>query len=799
MVKKPKYMKSLFLTLLLFVFSVCSIAQTRIRETFDFDWMFHLGEISEVTDVEYVISEEEWEEVQLPHDWSIYLPFDRRAGGSSGYLPGGIGLYRKEFMIPSSYKNKKISLVFDGIYHKATIYVNGDKVGYHRYGYTSFEYDITPYIKIADKNIIVVHVDHSEESRWYTGSGIYRHAWLQVTDPVHVETWGTYVTTPDISEQAARVNIVTSVVNSSDSEQKLKITQTLVDIEGKILKVNGKTVRVEDGITLSAGDTANIEHSFIVNNPQLWDIENPYMYRVETLIKRGSKVLDDYITPFGIRYFQFDSETGFSLNGNRIKLKGVCLHQDAGSFGVGVPDRSYERRLQILKEFGCNAIRCSHNPPSPEFLEICDTLGFVVIDEAFDKWNSGYYAEFYESNWKKDISDMIIRDRNHPSIIMWSIGNEVQEAFDNKIGPSRARVMQDFVHELEPTRPVCVAGQQGFTDEFGAVTDIMGYNYLENRMIADHKRFPERIMFVAEAFPFYSGLREHDVRDYIDYAPWNYVMDNDFIAGSFLWAGVDYIGEASAWPSKGWNSCPFDMCMFEKPCAAYLRSVWNDTPFMKMMVRDNSYDIAAGKDHWQYPPMADNWMLPYQDTRCVEVRTVTNCDSVRLYGPHWDGNMKDFGFRVTADYPNNTILWNQPYRKDRFVYAIAYKDGVEVCRDTLMAHGPASRIKLVPDATIIKADGQDLSHITLTLFDSKGIEAQDDNRMVTVTVEGEGRFRCLDSGDLRREVSFAGNKLKTYFGKALIVVQSTRESGTIKVKVEVEGFSEPLYTIIRTQ
>ncbi len=771
----------------------------RIRENFDFDWQFHLGECVEAVNPNYVPTQWEWEKVQLPHDWSIYLPFEVSAGGSSGYLPGGIGLYRKEFYVPSSYKGKKISIVFDGIYHKATIYINGNKVGYHRYGYTSFEYDLTDYMEFGKNNVIFVHVDHAEESRWYTGSGIYRHAWLQITDPIHVATWGTYITTPEISEESANVNIVTSIVNSTDTDKQLKVVQTLVGKDGKSLKIDGKKVSVEGAVLVAANDTTDFAQQFSISSPELWSIDNPHLYSVQTTIKSGSRTLDSYTTDFGVRYFEFNNNTGFWLNGENVKLKGVCLHQDAGSFGAGVPDRSYERRLQILKEFGVNAIRCSHNPPSPEFLQMCDTLGFVVMDEAFDKWDSGYYAEFYHTSWKQDIKDMIVRDRNHPSIVMWSIGNEVQEAFDNSVGPQRAKIMQDYVHELEPSRPVCLAGQQGFTDEFGSVTDIMGYNYLENRLIADHKRFPERVMIVTEAFPFYSGMRQNDVRDYVDYAPWNFVKDNDFIAGSFLWAGVDYIGEASAWPSKGWSSCPFDMCMFEKPEAAYLRSVWNDEPFMRIMVRDNSYDIPAGKDHWQYPPMADNWMLPYIDERCVEVRTVTNCDSVKLFGPHWDGSMKDFGFRKTADYDNNTIIWNQPYRKDRIVYAIAYKDGVEVCRDTLQAHTEAVKVVLEPDVTRIKADGQDLSHIKLTLYDENGIEAQTDNRRVTVRVTGEGVFRCLDTGDLRREGSFAGNSIKTYFGKALIVVQSTRKVGEMQVEVEVEGFDKPFILPIYTE
>lgn len=784
--------------IVMFLLPIVAISAQRSRVSLDFDWSFHLGECEEAMRVDFIPTEWRWESVQLPHDWSIYLPFEVEAGGSSGYLPGGIGLYRREIDIPLSYKGKSIAIQFDGVYHKATVYINGERVGYHRYGYTSFEYDITDFVEYGKSNVLFVHVDHSEESRWYTGSGIYRHVWLNVTDKVHVKNWGTYVTTSNISAKSADVKILTDVVNSSDSDREIALIHTIVDSDGKAIKIEGGRISSRQSIKIGASEMVTLADSFTLPSPILWSIDNPHTYRVETQIRSGNKILDRYYTDFGVRYFEFDANTGFWLNGENMKLKGVCLHQDAGSFGVGVPDRSYERRLQILKEFGVNAIRCSHNPPSPEFLTICDTLGFVVMDEAFDKWNSGYYAEFYHDNWRKDIADMILRDRNHPSIIMWSIGNEVQEAFDNSVGPARAKEMQDFVHRMEPSRPVCVAGQQGFTDQFGSVTDIMGYNYLENRLVADHKRFPERIMLITEACPFYSGLREHDMRDYIDYAPWNYVMNNEFLAGSFLWAGVDYIGEASAWPSRGWTSCPFDICMFEKPAAAYLRSVWRDEPFMKIMVRDNAYDIPAGKDHWQYPPMADNWMLPYTDERCVEVRTVTNCDSVRLYGPHWDGSMKDFGFRKVADYNNNTIIWNQPYRADRIVYAIAYKDGKEVCRDTLQAHGEAARVELQPDVVRIKADGQDLSHITLTLYDSKGIEAQADNREVKVTVEGEGRFRCLDSGDLRRKHAFADNTLDTYFGKALIVVQSTRNQGTMRVKVEVEGFDTPFYVDIET-
>jgi len=764
----------------------------RLRETMDFDWQFHLGETPGAQLPDFSPTEWQWEEIQLPHDWSIALDFDPQAGGSSGYLPGGIGLYRKTFTVPKSYRGRHVGIIFDGIYHKATVYLNGEKLGYHRYGYTSFEYDLTPHLRFDAPNVLFVHVDHAEESRWYTGSGIYRHVWLQVTDPVHIATWGTYVTTPAVTDDKAEIAIRTEVINASDKDKTLTIRQTLLDTEGKPVRQNGKRLSVDsDPINAHAGDTLYIDQRLSLADPHLWDIDDPHLYTVLTEVKAGRKLLDSYRTPLGIRTFHFDADKGFFLNGRAMKLQGVCLHQDAGCLGVAVPDRAYERRLRILKDFGVNAIRCSHNPPSPEFLTICDTLGLVVIDEAFDKWKSGYYKAFFDQCWRQDIGDMVKRDRNHPSIIAWSIGNELQEAWNSDdVGVERARMLQDFVHEIEPSRPCILAVQQKFKDKFGGVTDLIGYNYMENRMLRDHKLHPERKMMVTEAFPYYSGLRVDNVRDYVEYNPWNYVKDNDFIAGAFIWAGVDYIGEASAWPSVGWNSCPFDLTMNEKPCASYFRTVWQpERPFLKLMVRDNILDIAAGKDHWQYPPMVDTWNLPFQDGRVVQVRCVTTCDSVRLLAPHWNNPQLDFGFRRTEDYTDNTIIWNQPYRKGK-VLAIGYKDGKEVCRDSLVTTGATATLALDTDRPVLHADGQDMAHIRVTLLDKEGRRSQMDDRKITVTVEGSGRLLGIDNGDLRRVKTFRGNSLPTDFGSALIRVQAGRKAGTLRVIVKMEGCEE---------
>ncbi len=752
----------------------------RLRQNFDFDWQFRLGEHGAYTDV------------QLPHDWSVEQEFDQNAHPESGYLPGGIGYYTKTFKVPASYKGKRVSLVFDGVYHKATISLNGQQIDYHRYGYTSFETDLTPHLKLGQDNLLSVKVDHSEKSRWYTGSGIYRHVWLQVTDPVHVKMWGTYITSPQVSASEATVKCVTTISNAADRTGKVEVLQQLVDAQGKPLKVNGERYVARTSVELTTEGEQNVEQTFTLPNPNIWSLEHPNLYRLQTLLKRNGRVIDSYTSRFGVRTFRFDPQKGFFLNDEPMKMQGVCLHQDAGCLGVAVPDRSYERRLTILKEFGVNAIRCSHNPPAPEFLDYCDSIGFVVIDEAFDKWKSGYYEQFFDSCWQQDIRDMIVRDRNHPSIVLWSIGNELAEAkLTTDEGVERATMLRDFVHSEEPTRPTMLALAPQYEDKFASVTDVVGYNYSELSYIEDKKKHPERIGLISESFPYYSGLRPYEARDYCERNPWNHVMENDFLCGAFLWAGVDYIGESMGWPSKGWAASPFDMCMDEKPRAAYFRAVWNERPSLKMAVVDYSIDEDPGKDHWQAPPMVHDWTFPYTDSRVLPIHTPSNCDEVMLIDPRG----KVYGPRRPKDYVNNTIIWNQPYRPGT-VTVIGYRDGKEVCRDSIRtSQAKASRYTLTPDRASLKADGQDLSFIALQLLDDNGVPVRVDDRRVTVRVEGEGRLRGIDSGEMRRSIRFNSPSLPTYFGKCQIVVQAGRAKGAMTVTVEVEGLGSQTLTI----
>lgn len=757
--------------------------ETRIKENFDFDWKFLLND--QPVYAEKSCNDATWETVQLPHDWNIKQNFDMKAGGAAAYLPEGIGWYRKTFKIPSSYKGKQVSILFDGIFQQSDVYINGKHLGFRPYGFCSIEYDLTPHLLFNEDNVISVRVNTTGgRPRWYAGAGIYRHTWLQIVNPVHVATYGTYVTTPLVSKEKADLQIITTLNNMSQQEQVVTVIQQVLDTTtGKQITQSNK-----NSLTIPAKQSIDLKQSFSVNNPQLWTIENPTMYQMRTVVKIGAKITDTYLTDFGIRTCKFDPDKGFLLNDQSIKLKGMCLHQDAGCMGVAVPDRSYERRLEILKEYGCNAIRCSHNQPSPEFLNMCDRMGFIVIDEAFDKWRSGYYEKYFDQWWQKDLENMLLRDRNHPSIVLWSIGNEVGEAWKSgNVGIERAKMLQDFVHQLESSRPVTLAAQNNHKEEFASVPDVIGYNYLEARMISDKKKYPKRICLVSEELPYFSG-EEGNLRSYTPYNPWNIVAKNDFIAGGFIWSGVDYLGEAG-WPSKGWPNGLFDICMFEKPRAAYHRAMWNSEPMVRIAVVDPSLDIDHGRDLWQWPNMAAHWNLPnhYQGL-VMEIRTTTNCEKVEMFL-----NDKSMGIQRTADFPNNTIIWNLPYRPGT-IKAIGYNNDQKVAQYQLATSKEATTAVLTPDRTELKADGQDLSHIAIHLTDIDGNPVQTDDRMISVSIEGEGKFLGIDNGDLRRENSFSGNQLKTYFGKALAVIQSTRKPGKIYVHIQMEGKSQP-YTI----
>lgn len=782
---------------LLVTLAVNGFAQKNIRieENFDFDWKFKKVELPapEMTELpprpggapqnaprmvpkprvdSFLLAEagmetagyddSAWETVQTPHDWNIKDKFDPMSAGSAASLPEGIGWYRKAFRVPASMKGRSLEIVFDGIFQKSDVYINGHHLGTHPYGFSTVHYDLTPYIKYGAENLIAVRSSTvGDRPRWYAGGGIYRHVKLVYTNPVHIDTYGTYITTPEITPEEARVHVEVTLVNPKGV--KTSLSHRILDASGTVVaKGKGNDV--------------------ILPHPVLWDIDNPYLYTLETTVKAGGKTVDTYSTPFGVRWFEFDKDKGFSLNGKHIKLQGVAIHQDAGGLGAAVPDRSYERRLEIFKEYGANAIRMAHNQPSKEVLDMCDRMGFLVIDEALDKWKSGYYAEIFDEWWQKDVADMILRDRNHPSIVLWSIGNEVQEAWnEDDEGVERARMIQDFVHSLEPTRPVCLAAQNNHIAKFAGVTDVIGYNYLEARAISEHKTYPERRMLITEELPYWCG-EEGNIRSYTPENPWNLVLANDFLAGGFIWSGVDYLGEASN-PSKGWPNGLFDICMFEKPRASYHRAMWSKDPVVRVAVRDSGLDQDFGRDIWQWPATKDDWTYPasYRG-RMMDIETVTNCEEVELYQ-----NDRLMGRHKTSDFTNNTIIWHLPYSPGSLT-AKGYIAGKEVCEHSIYSTTETVGLTAEPDRRELKADGQDLSHITITLRDEAGHRVQVDERTVKVRVSGDGRLLAVDSGELRVPTdSFDRDEVLTQYGRALAVVQSTRKAGVIRVEVTCDG------------
>lgn len=745
---------------------------------FDYDWKFMLGDSADAQAVAY--NDADWRDLTLPHDWSIEQPFDKnmRGGGSNAFLPGGIGWYRKHFIIPANYQGKKIFIRFDGVYHRSDVYINGRHVGYRPYGFVGFEYDLTPYLKLGGENVLAVRVNHSDAptARWYSGSGIYRHVWLTVVNPVHVAQWGTYVTTNDITDQSATVTMTTSIKNDLANAKKIRVLSTIIDPK------NREAGKISREAELPAQGVQDVAQTLAVARPMLWSLEQPLLYtlRTEVIDAQNGQVLDDYTTPFGIREIRYDVDKGFFLNGVNLKLQGVCMHQDVACLGVAVPERAWHRRLLALKELGCNAIRMSHNPPAPEMLDLCDRMGFLVIDEAFDKWKTMYYAEFFNDWWERDLNAMLQRDRNLPSIIMWSVGNEVFEQ-GKPDGAAILTMLRDHVHKYEPTRPVSVAlypnkaeDRGGTKNAFAPLMDIVGYNYAEQWFAADRQDYPQRIIYSAEAFPYFRGSQEVN-KAYDTLNPWYAVPEHDYVIGQFIWAGFDYLGESSGWPSKGWPTCPINTCGWLKASSFFHQTVWKKQPQVYIAVLNDALDIDPGKPHWNWPKSAAHWNFSDCAGEVLRVETPTNCETVQLFL-----NGENLGTRRAADFPNSTIQWHVAWRPGTLT-AIGRNGGVNADSCSLQTAGEPTRIVMTTDCATITADGQDIAHVELYLVDARGFLVPDADQLVTFRVEGEGSLAGVDNGDMRCNESYQNPARPTYWGRCLAIVRSTRQAGKIRV------------------
>jgi len=764
---------------------------------FNEGWKFHLGEAKDAS--EYAFNDHQWRDLSLPHDWSIEGDFSPQhpAGNDGGALPGGIGWYRKTFLIPEN-NNQHVSIAFDGIYRNSEVWINGHYLGKRPNGYISFEYDLSRFLHKGKRtNVISVKVDNSMQpnSRWYSGSGIYRNVHLISTGDVAVDHWGTFITTPKVSANAATISMRTAIRNRGfrNVNRQLKVITELLDTSGKTASSSVQTLLLKDSLT-------QVEQLFAVLKPQLWSPKNPYLYTVKTRIYDGTTLLDEFQTSHGIRFFSFDSATGFSLNGDPTIILGVCMHHDLGALGAAVNVRAMERQLQMLKKMGCNAIRISHNPPAPEFLDLCDQLGFLVIDEAFDMWkkkkNKYDYSLDFEQWHRADLEDLVKRDRNHPSVIMWSIGNEIREQFDTT-GTALTRELVQIVKNLDTTRPVTAALTETNYDKNyiaqAAALDVLGFNYKFEDYVKLPLQFPGQKFIATETtsaletrgvyqrsdtLRFWpasgkdkyvkNGNADYTVSAYDNTAAywgtshekaWMEVKKNKFLAGLFVWTGFDYLGEPVpyAYPARSSYYGIIDLAGFSKDVYYLYQSEWTDQPVLHLQPHWN-WKVGEEVDLWAYYGQADE---------------------VELFL-----NGKSLGTKKKTDQLH--VSWKVSYLPGT-LKAVSRKDGKEVLTATVKTAGAPAGIILEADRDRISSDGKDLSFVTVKVVDASGNLVPDADAKISFTIKGEGELAGLDNGFQASLESFRGDVHSAFKGKCLAIVRSTQQPGDIILSANSEG------------
>lgn len=792
---------SLFVLALLFSTPPLS-ANPRPGKTVSFnqDWRFHLGDVANGENPE--LDDSQWRSLNLPHDWSIEGEFSEKnpATPGGGALPGGTGWYRKTFTLPAAEKNGLVFVDFDGVYRNSEVWINGHYLGKRPYGYISFEYELTPYLNYGgQKNVIAVKVDNSQQpnSRWYSGSGIYRNVWLTTTDRIFVDHWGAYITTPDASEQSARVEIKTSVRNASPSDQNVRLTTIIYDAAGK------EVARTVSKKGAGKGSASEVAQTLVVNHPTLWTLENPYLYKAVSQIEQGSRVFDRYETPFGIRYFTFDREKGFLLNGKQVKIRGVCDHHDLGSLGAAVNMRALERQLEMLKAMGVNGIRTSHNPPAPELLELCDRMGFIVMDEAFDMWKKKKTDFDYHLDWdewhKRDLEDMVLRDRNHPSIFIWSIGNEVSEQWnDDPNAAPIARELAGIIKSLDTTRPITSAcnnvSEKNPLITSGAL-DLVGTNYSQQKIPEFPKMFPGQKLIGTETTsalatrgsydlpsdvirrwparwdqPFKDGNPDFSCSAYDNCsAPWGstheetwkIVKKYDFFSGMYIWTGFDYLGEPTPypWPARSSYFGIIDLAGFPKDAYYMYQSEWTSMPVLHLF------------PHW-------NW----KQGQTVDVWAYFNSDEVELFL-----NGKSLGTkRKSGD--DLHVMWRVPFEPGT-LKAVARTNGKVVLTQEVRTAGKPAKIVLIPDRKVIKADGSDLSFVTVKVVDENGTLVPDADNLVKFQLTGEGFIASVDNGSQTSHEPFKANYRKAFKGMCLAIIQSKSKVGRIVLNATSDGLA----------
>jgi len=768
------------------------------KQLFDYDWKFSLGDSSSASNNDF--DDKAWRKLDLPHDWSIEGKLNQKnpTGGGGGYFPAGIGWYRKTFNTPLSWKGKSISIYFEGVYMNSEVFINGKSLGIYPYGYTAFSYNLTPYLNFNKENVLSVRVDNSNQmnSRWYSGSGIYRHVWMIVTNPVHVVQWGVAITTPEVSDDKATVRIKTRLKNETNLPQSIMLKTQLLGANEKNAGENQITVE------LLAKSEKETEQSITVTKPSLWTPETPHLYQAQVQLLKDNKVIDDTKTNFGIRSIKFTPENGFQLNGKTVKINGGCVHHDNGCLGAAAFDRAEERRVALLKSAGFNAIRTSHNPPSEVFLDACDRLGMMVIDEAFDGWKESKtkydYALIFDDWWQRDLEAMVLRDRNHPSIIMWSIGNEIIERKKPE-AVETAKMLANGVRKIDPTRPVTSAmttwdKDWEIFDPLMAAHDVCGYNYAIQYAKSDHVRVPSRVIVQTESYP----------RD--AFSNWKMVQSNDYIIGDFVWTALDYLGESGIgrWyysgeiPGEHWEHDLFpwhaaycgdiDLTGWRKPISHYRNMLYNNTEKLYMAVREPNPDSSAIKETlWSVWPTWESWNWP--EGKNVQVEVYSRYPMVRLYL-----NKKLIGEQATTEEQQFKATFKVPYAHG-ILSAAGVKDNKELETTILQTSGNAAKIKLVADRTKILANRQDLSFVSIEVTDKDGNLQPNAENLLHFKITGPGVIAGVDNADIKDLDSYVGTSRKVWHGRALVVIKSTQKAGVINLTVSSPGLTDAIVTI----
>ncbi len=763
-------------TLFCCISAIAQTNNTRQVLSFDNDWKFFKGDFNGAEQVAF--NDVDWRSLSVPHDWSIEGPYDRNnnTGRGGGYLPGGIGWYRKTFSVNEKDAKNNFFIEFDGIMANSDVWINGFYLGKRPSGYTGLDYELTGHLNFGKgkKNILAVRADNTIQpaSRWYTGAGIYRHVRLVVTNPVHVAHWGSFVTSSNVSTEKATLEVQTVVTNQSASSATVVVKTDIVDANGKVVV---SSTEIKETISTTKEKTVN--QKIEITKPVLWDIENPQLYKAVTKIWVDKKQVDEITTAFGIRDAKFEAATGFWLNGKNIKIKGVCLHHDGGAVGAAVPLGVWKYRLGRLKDVGVNAIRTAHNAPSPEFLSLCDEMGFLVMDETFDTWNAkksnaeNGYNLYFTDWWERDTRDMVMRDRNHPSIIIYSVGNEIHDNLNDSAGFAKYKMQQDLIHSLDGTRPVTMALfrpalSHVYENGFANMMDVVGQNYRENELVAAHEANPNRKVLGTE--------NGHTV------SAWLALRDKLYMSGQFLWVGIDYLGEAD-WPAIANGQGVIDKTGGARNLTWQRKSWWTKDPMVYVMRKQGN----SGAGDW-----VSDWSPTDIDTYDeAQIQVFSNCDEVELFL-----NGKSVGAKGRTDDDASPRTWSVTFHKG-ILKAVAKNKGQVVAEQELKTAGPPAKIILTADKSSIENSWDDVVFIRAVVTDEDGNPCLNADNKITFSADGSGAIAAVDNADLQSSEPYQAKERWAYKGTCIAIVKSNANTGTIKVTANAENLKTGSVTL----